>query len=164
MTWEILVIYGMIEHRVMAKRKAYYFSGSQTCASLNKELIINKQCWWDSLWCPSGPLQCCKFLSPSGPRLPDLGQGYLLLEKGSPGGNLKRPYRSLYLSHRTICSENGQVLKPITTQNGHPLSIRAINIWSGILQHWPLYLLFITRVKSQCSVILVANRKPKPHL
>ncbi len=30
--------------------------------------------------------QCCKFLSPGRPRLPVLGQGYLLLKAGSPGG------------------------------------------------------------------------------
>ncbi len=46
--------------------------------------------------------QCCKFLSPGRPRLPVLGQGYLLLEAGSPGGDLKRPSLALYLSHRTL--------------------------------------------------------------
>ncbi len=46
--------------------------------------------------------QCCKFLSPRRLRLPVLGQGYLLQEAGSPGGDLTGPYLSLYLSHRTL--------------------------------------------------------------
>ncbi len=39
MTWEILVIYGLIECHLMAKHKAYHFTGSHNCASLNEELI-----------------------------------------------------------------------------------------------------------------------------
>ena len=45
--------------------------------------------------------QCCKFLSPSHPRLPVLGQGYLLWEAGSPGGRPKNAISQLLLSHRT---------------------------------------------------------------
>ncbi len=44
MTWEIRVIDGMIELHLMAKHKAYYFTGSQNYyASLNVELIT-KDC------------------------------------------------------------------------------------------------------------------------
>ncbi len=42
------------------------------------------------------------FLSPGRPRLPALGQGYLLPEVSSPGGDLNRPYLSFYSSHRTL--------------------------------------------------------------
>ena len=43
MTQEIFVIYGMIERHLMAKHKAYYFTGSQNYASLNEELILNRK-------------------------------------------------------------------------------------------------------------------------
>ncbi len=39
MTQEILVIYGMIECRLMAKHKACYFTGSLNYATLKEELI-----------------------------------------------------------------------------------------------------------------------------
>ena len=38
-------------------------------------------------------------------RWPVLGQGYLLPDAGSPGGDLKRPYLNLYLPHKTITTQ-----------------------------------------------------------
>ena len=99
-------------------------------------------------------MQRCKFISTGRPRPPVLGQGYLLLKAGSPGGRPKNTISQLLINcnrptelyNHSICSGNCQVnpLKasvfsiflPITTQNDHPLSIRAINIWSGLPNFW----------------------------
>ncbi len=59
--------------------------------------------------------QCWKFLSPSRPRLPVLGLGYLLPEAGSPGW---RP--------EIMISQLLEGLQHSITQNGNSSSTRAL--------------------------------------
>ena len=85
--------------------------------------------------------QCCKFPLPSHPRLPVLGQGYLLPEPGSLAtgkDHISASRRPTELHNHSLCSGNGRLspLKASVFKFFCPLlltmAVRATNIWSGL--------------------------------